>query len=62
MDEYIECNLYGTPLSLIEKIQYRQSIIGEFEQNICVRFGGIKQARRYMKVKFKRGRIKCPKI
>jgi alkanesulfonate monooxygenase SsuD/methylene tetrahydromethanopterin reductase-like flavin-dependent oxidoreductase (luciferase family) len=43
MDAYIECNLYGTPEQIIERIAHRQSVIGEYEQNICVKFGGIKQ-------------------
>lgn len=43
MDAYIECNIYGTPERIIDRIRSRQSIIGKYEQNICVRFGGIKQ-------------------
>ena len=44
MDDYIECNLYGTPERIIERVRQRQEVIGEYEQNICVKFGGITQA------------------
>ncbi len=43
MDDYIECNLYGTPERILERIRQRQEVIGEYEQNICVKFGGIDQ-------------------
>lgn len=44
MDSYIECNLYGTPERIIERIHQRQSVIGDYEQNIAVKYGGIAQA------------------
>ena len=44
MDNYIECNLYRMPETIIKKIKLRQSVLGNYEQNVCVRFGGIEQA------------------
>jgi len=44
MDAYIDCNLYGTPESILQRIRQRQQVIGEYEQNICVKFGGINQS------------------
>jgi alkanesulfonate monooxygenase SsuD/methylene tetrahydromethanopterin reductase-like flavin-dependent oxidoreductase (luciferase family) len=40
MNAYIDCNLYGTPEQIIERVERRRAIIGDYEQNICVKFGG----------------------
>ena len=39
--DYVSVQCCGTPQAIIERLQRRKQVIGEFELNVCARFGGL---------------------
>ena len=41
---YCSVNTYGTPTQIVEKLRARRELIGDFELNMIVSYGGMSQA------------------
>ncbi len=39
--DYVAVQCCGTPQAIIERLQARREVIGDFELNVCARFGGL---------------------
>lgn len=40
-DAYIEVNAWGTPQQVLEKLEHRRAIVGDFHLTTCFRYGGM---------------------
>jgi alkanesulfonate monooxygenase SsuD/methylene tetrahydromethanopterin reductase-like flavin-dependent oxidoreductase (luciferase family) len=38
---YVECQSYGTPARIIERLERRRAIVGDYELNVCAKFSGM---------------------
>jgi hypothetical protein len=38
---YVQCQSYGTPAQILEHLERRRAIVGDFELNVCAKFSGM---------------------
>ena len=49
---YISCQAYGTPEQILQRLDARRDVIGEYELNLCTRYTGLSldQSRKSMEL------------